>query len=185
MEVTRYDPLALKELHERACTHFLELLDEKGKAPRLHVLVRSLQEAHPGDYPEKAAVRRQLQLPEFEQMLRERRREHLLMSLAPQMLMAEMGAALGRQASEELLDRLNDPERRAEMDTRDLVAVTKMAAELTDKVKGKLDEAAAESQVNRGTIVNLFTQLPPERAAAVVQEMVRRQLAAQRSGEDG
>jgi hypothetical protein len=172
------------QLLERACTHYLELYQEKGAPPKLSEVAHRLSETHPDEYPNAKAVEMALVGDDFHRMLMERRREYMVTSLAPRMFMAELGASVGREAAEEILSRLANKETRAKISNRDLIAMSKMAVELTEKVQENIKEVAEQAQVNKGTIVNLFTQLPPERATAIIQELIRRQIKAARAGED-
>lgn len=172
-----------KVLYERAATHYLELYNATGKPPRLEAVVDSLLESHPDIYPSRELVVKRLTTPEFQEELRIRRKENLIANIGPRLLMAEMAASIAKEALDETLYRLQDDDRRASISNRDLNTVLKTASELALAVDRDVEEVAQVAPVNKGTIVQLFTQLSPERAAVVMQELARQATAKEREGE--
>jgi hypothetical protein len=138
-------------------------------------------ESHPGEYPSVQYVISRLAHPDFQRELSARRKENLVATIGPRLLMAEMAASIARDALDEMLARLRDPQRREGISNRDLNSLVKTAAELASTADREVEEVAAASNVNKGTVVNLFTQLSPERATVVLQEMVRHAKAKERN----
>jgi len=168
-------------LYERACSLYLDYLDEHGKAPRLPQVADRLVEAHPDEYPSSSGVLRALTEDSFHKELRLRRKEHLLTNLGPRLFMAEMATSIGREALEETIDRLKDPETRREISVRDLNSIIKTASELALAADKDVEEVAQSTAVNKGTVYNFINQFAsPERAAVVLQEMARLQAAQDR-----
>ena len=167
-------------LYERASSHYLELLEEEGRPPRMAEVAGRLWSAHSDDYPSAEFILQRLTTKAFQEELRLRRKEHLIQNIGPRLLMAEMAASIGREALVETLDRLKDPESRKAISNRDLNAILKTAADLANAADKEIEEVAQLAPVNKGTIVQLFTQLSPERAAVVMQELARQATAKER-----
>ena len=172
-----------KLLYERACSRYLELLEETGKPPRLQTVADRLVDAHSDEYPSPGLLINRLSTPAFQEELRIRRKEHLITSLAPRLFMAEMAAGVGKLALEEMVDRLKDEESRSTISNRDLNSILKTVAELALAGDRAGEEASTVIPTNKGTIINFISQFDsPERAAVVLQEMARLDAAKERSG---
>jgi len=172
-----------KLLYERACSRYLELLEETGKPPRLQAVADRLVVAHSDEYPSPGLLINRLSTPAFQEELRIRRKEHLITALAPRLFMAEMAAGVGKLALEEMVDRLKDEESRSTISNRDLNSILKTVAELALAGDKAGEEASAVIPTNKGTIINFISQFDsPERAAVVLQEMARLDAAKERSG---
>jgi hypothetical protein len=178
-----YDPgdTDAKALYERACSTYLEILEETGKSPRLQAVAERLLDNHANEYPSVRVVLGRLDRPEFQEELRLRRKEHLLSAIGPRLLMAEMAAGIGKEATEEMMARLRDPEKRSGISSRDLNSIIKTASDLSLAVDKDLEQVAQSAPVNKGTIIQLFAQLAPERAAVVMAELARQATAKERN----
>ena len=173
-----------KLLYERACSRYLELLEETGKPPRLQTVADRLVDAHSDEYPSPGLLINRLSTPAFQEELRIRRKENLIANIGPLLFMREMAATINREALDESLDRLRDKERRVQISDRDLNTIVKTTAEMITGVEKGIDEAVQVIPTNKGTIINFISQFDsPERAAVVLQEMARLDAAKERQGE--
>lgn len=159
----------LQNLFDRAASVYVEMLDGGNPQPRLPDIARRMKD----DYPEEAETLDALRTDEFSDVLKERRKTHLVNTLAPRYLMAEMGAGLGAKAAEELQRRL---ENEASMiDTKNLVAIVKIAGELVAKVDKEVGDAVPQSVVVNNAFFELVNKYQdPEQKQAFIAEMVRR-----------
>jgi len=153
-------------LYEQAASHYLDILDETGKAVRIPALAESLCEAHPNYDLEQ--VKTLLGAPEFETYLQTRRRTHLINSTAAKLVAAEIGSRIAVDALEELQQRIKRPG----MKTGDLIALAKLGMDLNAGVDKDLTEITGDAKVTIN-LKNLLIGLPPERAAALMGEYGR------------
>lgn len=159
----------LQNLYDQAASVYVEMLDAGNSQPRLSDIARRMKD----DYPEEQETLTALRTDEFSNVLKERRKSHIVNTLAPRYLMAEMGAGLGAKAGEELQRRLeNEP---SMMATKDLVAVMKVAGDLVAKVDKEVGDATPQSVVVNNAFFELVNKYQdPEQKQAFIAEMVRR-----------
>lgn len=157
-------------LYERAASRYLDLLDEEGRHPRLERIAKLILEQHPFYDAEQVIL--SLKSSEFDQYLQTRRRDHLLQRTAAKLLAAETGARIGVSSLQELMDRLSDPECKARMKTKDLIALAKLGLDLNAEIDKDLTEVTGDGKVTI-EMKNVLIGLPPDRAAAVLAEYAR------------
>lgn len=159
----------LQNLYDRAASIYVEMLDGGNSQPRLPDIARRMKD----DYPEEQETLSALRTDEFSDVLKERRKTHIVNTLAPRYLMAEMGAGLGAKAAEEIQRRLEyEPE---SVSMKDLVAVAKLSTELTAKVDKEVGDAVQPSLVVNNAFFELANKYDdPEQKQAFIAEITRR-----------
>lgn len=180
-EVSLYEPPSTPGIYEQAADAYIEFIDLKHRAPKWNELIDSLFKQNGKDWIDRMTLHGLLRRKEFQDILTQRRHEHVVSTLAPRLLMAHLSSKISTKAAAELLDRLADPIGRGEMETRDLISLVKVCSDLAEKVDIPESPTTEQTAVNKGTIFNLFTQMSPERAAIVAQEIARRQLESERA----
>lgn len=160
-------------LYERAGTAYCDLWDETGLPPKLVQVAERLAERHPDEYADVAWSLEKLKTSTFDMILAERRKAHLMYTLAPKLLAAEMGARLGSKAFGILQERLdNDPD---SVSPTVLNQIMKTGFELA----GKVDRDVAEVTGTGNPTINVnFKELLislGDEAPQVMAEIARRQ----------
>lgn len=167
-----------EELFERAASHYLEMLDSEGKAPKLNRVVEAVCAAHPCYDSEQVAL--YLRSSDFNDYLLGRRRRHLIERTAARLVAAEMGSRLGVDALEALRQRLVfDPD---SIKTSELIAIAKLGMDLNAGVDKDLTEATGDVKI-AVHLKDVLIGLPPERAAALMAEYGRAMASPRAKGE--
>ncbi len=157
---------------EQVASHYLDLQDSRpGKRVRLDEAVDACIEMHP-EY-ECEQVRGLVRTKEFDEYLISRRKEHLLTRLVPSLMAAELGSHLGEKAATQLMARLDSG---AQISTKDLIAIVKMAYELAAKADEKVEEATGHQQDVQVNVdlKGLLLGLPADMAQDYMAEVGRR-----------
>lgn len=184
-DVILYEPPETPGIYDQAAAAYIEFVESKNRAPKWNELIDALYKENGKDWIDRSTLHGLLRRKEFQELLAQKRKEHLVVTLAPRLLMGQLSAKLSSEAASELLERLGDAERRMDMETKDLITLMKTCADLAEKVDTQTTQDSSDKQaVNRGTILNLFTQMSPERAAVIAQEIARQQLSKERGGDD-
>lgn len=160
-----------EQLYERAASVYLELWDDRGRPPKHRDVAEAMQEKwdeYDSDY-----VLGCLACKEFESTLTERRRVHLLYTMVPRLLAAEMGTKLGRAGYEELMRRLEEaPE---DLSERVLLDMYKTGFEFAGKLDTQIEEATGQSNIQVNVeFKDMLLALPPDEASILVGELARR-----------
>lgn len=167
-------------IYDEAADAYIELLEESNKAPRFDQIIDRLFTKNGKDWLDRPVLHSLLRRQAFQDVLVQKRKEYLAVTMAPRLLMGHLSAKLSAEAAQELLERLGDPDRREGLETKDLISLLKITAELAEKADAPTADNSQTQAVNKGTILNLFTQMSPERAAVVAQEIARQQLERDR-----
>jgi hypothetical protein len=171
-DLTVIPPVENDDLFERAATIYLDLWDENGKAP----LVSEVVEHLPAYPPESIAT---LRTKEWDDYLGSRRKEHLMRTLAPRLMAAQLGANMGKMAGEELVRRLKEtPD---QLSTSALVGVMKQGYDFASNIDRDISELTGDKPqvyIDMRSIV----AAGDERAFDVLQEIARRYREAQQLG---
>lgn len=179
-DIELYQPSETPGIYDQAAAAYIEFVERKNRAPKWNELIDALHAENGKDWIDRQTLHGLLRRKEFQEVLVQKRKEYLAMTLAPRLLMGHLSAKLSSEAAEELLGRLADPERRSSMETKDLITLVKTCSDLAEKVDTQTQETQSQTAVNKGNIYNIFSQLSPERAAVVAQEIGRQQLAMER-----
>jgi hypothetical protein len=169
-----------EKLFSRAASLYLDLLEEQGKPPKLDALFDRLYKEYPQEYVKagKRYVVDALRSPEFAEIMRTKRLDRLMYTLAARVTAAEMGHALGTKAGEELLRRLDEtPD---EIATRDLIALVKAGSEMVQsgaQAAGNAGEGSQQPQIIIQT-QEVLMKMPVDRRAVLAQEYGRELLAS-------
>jgi hypothetical protein len=166
-ELAVIPPAPIEDMFERAATAYLDAWDELGVPPQLEDIEAVLVEK---GYSREHATK--LRGAQFEEYLTGRRKEHLIRTMAPRLMAAQMGANLGRMAGEEIAHRLKqNPQAITE---KDLVAIMKQGYEFAAKIDKDMDEIKGDKPQVYIDMRSISTGLPDDRAFDVLQEVARR-----------
>lgn len=159
-------------LWERVGSRYLELQEKRpGRRVRVGEAVQAVLDAHPGEYVESVA-KASCSGKDFESYLASRRKEYLLVSLAPALYAAELGSRMGAKAAERLMERLESGD---DIDTKDLLAIVKAGYDLAAKVDKQMEEVTGTQKVEVSVdLKGLLMGLPPDMAAKYMTEVARR-----------
>ncbi len=177
------NPDEAESLHERAATHYLDILDENPcRRVTMGQVWDRLARDHPDLYPASAkdGVLARLQSKSFNEYLATRRREHITHSIAARLLAAELGAAVGARSLEAYLDQLaHDPD---SVKASEKIAAAKLGFELSEKVERTLDSLMDDQQPAhvKNAFVQIIQGVDPDRAQLMMQEYTRRLMAKER-----
>lgn len=167
-ELAVIQPVPMDELFDRAAEIYLDLWDEDGVAPKT---VEIEDRLHSEGYPDHAV--KQLRTQAWTDFINDRRKEHVIRTMAPRLMAAQLGGTMQRLAGEQIIDRLkNNP---STIDTKDLVAIMKQGGEAAKNIDRDMgvDDGGDKPQVyiDMRSITN---QLDDARAFDLFQEMARR-----------
>ena len=183
------------DLFDLAAAVYNDMFDSGTRAPTLDEVVKELGERYPERYP--ASARQQflhhLRKDEFSDMLRGARQTHIMNTLAPRLMAAQMGSKLSAKALETLAARLEGgggtytDESGQEVvvpavSDKNLIEIAKLGMALAEKVDKDLDHATGGNQEAAGGLMQIFFGLPPEQAQAAFGELMRR-AQAKKNGE--
>lgn len=160
-------PVPVDEVFERAAEIYLDLWDEDGIAPKTVVIEEALEKEGFPPYATK-----QLRTQAWTDFINDRRKEHVIRTMAPRLMAAQLGANMSRLAGEQIIERLmTNP---ATIDTKDLVAIMKQGAEAAkniDRDMGLDESDKPQVYIDMRSITN---QLDDARAFDLFHEMARR-----------
>jgi hypothetical protein len=165
-------------LWERVATHYLRLQDERrGRKVKVDDALRACLEAHPNEYVEvvaKAAIKTK----DFDEYLAQRRKDHLIRSLVPELVAAEWGTRAGEMAWERIVSKMEDGE---DVPMKDLIAVAKLGYELAAKADKRVEEVTETPNVKVNIdLKGLLLGLPSDMAADYMAEIGRRMISGEK-----
>lgn len=167
-------PVETEDLFERAATIYLDLWDDGGKAPLIAEVVDRLPEGYP---PEALA---KLRSREWDDYLSARRKEHLIRTLAPRLMAAQLGASMSKLAAEELVNRLKTNP--SQLNAQALVSIMKQGYEFAANIDRDMKEVGGDKPqvyIDMRSIV----AAGDDRAFDIMQEIARRYREAQYLGD--